>query len=107
MNEQITISALYDLNETIAADIFKDCTYPWEVLAKIGDFIKELGKTLPEDEYEQRQRMSGLQRVQLFIRQRILTVHVLSAKRRRYVTAHLSAARQLSGRVLLSVIRQN
>ena len=29
MNEQITISALYDLNETIAADIFKDCTYPW------------------------------------------------------------------------------
>lgn len=54
MNEQITISALCDLNETIAADIFKDCTYPWEVLAKIGDFIKELGKTLPEDEYEQR-----------------------------------------------------
>ena len=54
MNEHITISALYDLIETIAADIFKDCTYPWEVLAKIGDFIKELGKTLPEDEYEQR-----------------------------------------------------
>ena len=54
MNEQITISALYDLNETIDADIFKDFTYPWEVLAKIGDFIKELGKTLPEDEYEQR-----------------------------------------------------
>ena len=54
MNEQITISALYDLNATLAADIFKDCTYPWEVLAKIGDFIKELGKTLPEDEYEQR-----------------------------------------------------
>ena len=40
MNEQITISALYDLNETIAADIFKDCTYPWEVLAKIGDLSK-------------------------------------------------------------------
>lgn len=54
MNEQITISALYDLNKTIAADIFKDCTYPWEVLAKIGDFIKELAKTLSEDEYEQR-----------------------------------------------------
>ena len=54
MNEQITISALYDLNKTIAADIFKDCTYPWEVLAKIGDFIKELGKNLSEDEYEQR-----------------------------------------------------
>ena len=105
MNEQITISALYDLNETIAADIFKDCTYPWEVLAKIGDFIKELGKTLPEDEYEQ--RAEDVWVAQLFIRQRILTVRVLSAKRRRYVTAHLSAARQLSERALLSAIRQN
>lgn len=54
MNEQITISALYNLNETIAADIFKNCTYPWEVLAKIGDFIKELGSTLDSAEYEKR-----------------------------------------------------
>ena len=107
MNEQITISALYDLNETIAADIFKDCTYPWEVLAKIGDFIKELGRPCRRMNTNSGQKMSGLQRAQLFIRQRILTVRVLSAKRRRYVTAHLSAARQLSGRALLSAIRQN
>ena len=28
--------------------------YPWEVLPHIGDFIVELGKKLPKEEYEQR-----------------------------------------------------
>jgi len=53
-NDALKISNLYDLNETIAAKVFEDCTYPWEVLAKIGDFIVELGNSLPEDEYEKR-----------------------------------------------------
>ena len=39
-NDALKISNLYDLNETIAAKVFEDCTYPWEVLAKIGDFIE-------------------------------------------------------------------
>ena len=42
------------MDETIARDIFNDVEFPWEVLAKIGDFIIELGKTLPKDEYELR-----------------------------------------------------
>lgn len=50
--EGLTIAKLYDLNETIAADLFKDVTYPWEVLPKISQFIQELGKTLSEDEYD-------------------------------------------------------
>ena len=50
----ITIQALYNLEETIAADIFEKVTYPWEVLPKIHDFILELGKSLPEDIYEKR-----------------------------------------------------
>lgn len=54
MNEKITVSELYDLNETIAADIFKGYTYPWEVLAQLGDYIVELGNSLSEDEYEKR-----------------------------------------------------
>ena len=33
------IHQLYNLEETIAADIFKGVTYPWEVLPKIKDFI--------------------------------------------------------------------
>lgn len=51
---QVTISELYDLKETIAAELFTGVTYPWEVLPKIHDFILELGKNLPADIYEKR-----------------------------------------------------
>lgn len=54
MYEQITIQALYDLNETIAREIFEGCTYPWEILPKIGDFIVKLGAMLPEEEYDKK-----------------------------------------------------
>ena len=43
---------LFNMEETIAKDIFNNCDYPWEVLPKIEAFILELGKTLPEDEYD-------------------------------------------------------
>ena len=50
--EQLTVKELYNLDETIAKEIFEGVTYPWEVLPKIGAFIVELGTSLPEDEYE-------------------------------------------------------
>ena len=49
---KITIQDLYDLNETIGAELFEGLTYPWEALPKIGEFIKKLGSTLSEEEYE-------------------------------------------------------
>ena len=52
MVKELTISELYTLDETIAKDLFEGATYPWEVLPKISAFILELGKTLPEDEYD-------------------------------------------------------
>ena len=52
MTEQLTVTALYNLEETIAKDIFEGVTYPWEVLPKIGAFIVKLGNTLDADEYE-------------------------------------------------------
>ena len=54
MKEQLRISELFDLNETIAKDIFEGAEYPWEVLPKISEFIVKLGNTLSEDEYEKR-----------------------------------------------------
>lgn len=51
---KITISDLYDLTETIAADLFEGLTYPWEALGKIHDFIIELGKKLSAEVYEER-----------------------------------------------------
>ena len=45
----IQIKDLYDLNETIAADLFEGKTYPWEVLPEIGDFVMKLGATLSDE----------------------------------------------------------
>ena len=42
-----------DFNRTIAAVLFEENTYPWEVLPKIHDFIMEVGMLLPKDEYEE------------------------------------------------------
>lgn len=50
----IKIADLYDLNETIAADLFEGATYPWEVLSKIKDYIIALGETLDEEKFEKR-----------------------------------------------------
>ncbi len=54
MMETCKIKNLYNLNETIAAELFDGAEYPWEVLPKISDFIRKLGSTLSEDEYEKR-----------------------------------------------------
>ena len=51
MNELI-ISELFNLDETIAKGIFEGKTYPWEVLPQIGAYILELGSKLSEDEYD-------------------------------------------------------
>ena len=48
----MTISRLFNLDETIASGIFDGVTYPWEVLPKIKDYIIELGNTLPTEEYD-------------------------------------------------------
>lgn len=48
MNEQITIKELFSLDKTIATGIFEGAVYPWEVLSKIGDYIVELGNSLPQ-----------------------------------------------------------
>lgn len=52
--EECKIKNLYNLDATIASKIFEGATYPWEVLPKIEEFIKELGNTLSSEEYEKR-----------------------------------------------------
>lgn len=55
MMERLTIAGLYTLSETIAAELLKAHTYPWEVLPEITDFILKLGETLPEERFEKRE----------------------------------------------------
>ena len=52
--EECRIENLYNLEQTIAKDIFEGVTYPWEVLQKIEEFIISLGKTLDKNEYEEK-----------------------------------------------------
>lgn len=52
--EQCKIASMYDLTKTIAADLFADATYPWEVLPKISDFIVALGSELDPAVFEKR-----------------------------------------------------
>lgn len=46
------IADLLDLEHTIAVELFRDKTYPWEVLPEIKAFILKLGATLPEAEFD-------------------------------------------------------
>ena len=54
MSDAVKIENLYDLSHTQAKPLLEKLTYPWEALKEIGAFILELGKTLPETEYEKR-----------------------------------------------------
>ena len=44
-----TITDLYDLDHTLAADYLKGFTYPWEALKGIKELILKLGSTLGDD----------------------------------------------------------
>lgn len=54
MRKEILVSELYDLKQTIAAELLEGVTYPWEALPKIHDFIINLGEKLPKDIYKER-----------------------------------------------------
>ncbi|MBR5512536.1 MAG: UDP-N-acetylglucosamine pyrophosphorylase [Ruminococcus sp.] len=47
----IKITELYDLSQTIAADYLKQFTFPWEALKGIGEMIISLGNSLDPEEY--------------------------------------------------------
>ena len=53
------IRNLFNLEETIAADLFQGLVYPWEALPRIGSFILKLGEGLDPEEYEKEGRMYG------------------------------------------------
>ena len=52
MIEGIAIKDLYDLNETIASEVFLGLDYPWQALPIIASFVLQIGKTLPSEEYD-------------------------------------------------------
>ena len=59
--ETCEISQLYDLDYTIARDLFEGKEYPWEVLPDIGAFILKLGESWIRRNLTERARISGWQ----------------------------------------------
>ncbi len=52
MEKEVKINDLLDLSKTIAAELFADKTYPWEVLGEISAFIEKIGPMLPAEEFD-------------------------------------------------------
>ena len=50
--KQYSILNLYDLNQTIAAELFDGKEFPWEVLPEISKFIVKLGESLDTDKFD-------------------------------------------------------
>ena len=54
MTNELSVSALFDLEKTIAKDIFDGIDLPFKVLPLISDFIVKLGNSLDEEIFEKR-----------------------------------------------------
>ncbi|MCR5691058.1 MAG: UDP-N-acetylglucosamine pyrophosphorylase [Eubacterium sp.] len=52
--KELSCENLFDLNKTIARDLFEGKNMAFEVLPEISDFILKLGQTLPEERFEKR-----------------------------------------------------
>ncbi len=46
---------MLDLTHTAAAALFCECTYPWEALPRLAEFVRKLGASLSPEEYEARE----------------------------------------------------
>lgn len=47
------INELFDLDKTIASEVFEGCEYPWQVLSKIKEFTLALGKKLDKEKFDE------------------------------------------------------
>ena len=90
--ETCKIKNLYNLEETIAKDLFEGAVYPWEVLPKISDFIKKLGATLSEEEYEKRGEDILIAKSATVAPTAYIHGRQSSEKKQKYATVHSSAA---------------
>ena len=53
--DEITVCGLYDLSRTRAAAIFENVKYPWAILGQLEAFLAALGRSLPREEFEERE----------------------------------------------------
>lgn len=92
MYEGLKIANMYTLSETIAEELLSSVTYPWEALPKIGEFIKKLGPTLSEEEYEYKGDDVWVAKDAVVSRLLISTDRLSSVKVQKSDIVHLSEA---------------
>lgn len=103
-HEELTVRVLYDLSYTAARPLLEACTYPWEALPKIGEFIKALGKTLSPEEYDQRGEDVWVAKSAKLYPNVYIAAPLSSGRRPRCAPAHLSAATRSSAQAASSAI---
>ncbi len=92
---EIMIKDLYNMNETIAAELFDGLTYPWEALPKISEFIKKLGETLDPEEYDKVGEDVWIAKSANVFPSAYVHGPQSSEKTQKFVTVHLSVAMPL------------
>ena len=88
---ELTISKLFDLSHSMAGEQMKNFEYPWEVLSHIEEWILEIGKNLPEEEYEKKVNTSGSIKQQPLRQQHLLHRLQLLVQVQKSVIVHLFA----------------
>ena len=53
MPSPVSADTLFDLSHTLAAPLFAEVRYPWEILPAIPDFVRSLTALLPLEEYRE------------------------------------------------------
>ncbi len=53
MSETMKIENLFELSHSLAGEYLAALTYPWEALPLIGKWVLEIGKALPDAEYDE------------------------------------------------------
>ncbi len=85
-------SELFDMEHTLAAELFKSVKYPWDVLPLIGDFIKSLGPQLSDSEYDHPSENVWIAKSADIAASASITGHASCAPERSLDTARLSGA---------------
>ena len=88
--DSIKVSALYNTEETIAKELFKDDCYPWEILPKIKDFILTLGPTLPKDKFDEIEKNVWVAKSAVVAKRHLSQDHVLLTRIQKFVIVLLS-----------------
>ena len=97
--KEISVSSLFDLNNTIAGELFEGKENAYEVLPLIHDFILKLGETLPKEKFEKKGENIWIAKSAKVAETASIPVRLSLMKKRKSAIVLLSAAMPLWGKM--------